>query len=80
MIWEHLQLPLHFSLGITGMWTSAVLCLFVSWPFFLSFKDLFIRERQTDRQAEGVAEGEGEVGSPWSRESDVGLDPRTLGS
>jgi len=24
--------------------------------------------------------GEEEVGSPWSREPDVGLDPRTLGS
>ena len=33
-------------------------------------------------QAGGVAggEGEGETGSPLSREADMGLDPRTLGS
>jgi len=40
-----------------------------------------LTERDTARegtQAEGVEEGE--AGSPPSREPDVGLDPRTLGS
>ena len=27
-----------------------------------------------------MQEGEGEADSPWSREFDAGLDPRTLGS
>jgi len=39
-----------------------------------------LTERDTARegtQAGGV--GEGEAGFPWSRESDAGLDPRTLG-
>jgi len=31
-------------------------------------------------QAGGAGEGEGEAGSPLSREPDAGLDPRTLGS
>jgi len=29
---------------------------------------------------EWQAKAEGEAGSPWSREPDAGLDPRTLGS
>ena len=48
--------------------------------FFLRFY-LFDTEKETARegtQAEGV--GEGEAGSPLSREPNVGLDPRTLGS
>ena len=36
-----------------------------------------MRERA---QAGGAAEGEGEAGSLLSREPDVGLNPRTLGS
>jgi len=36
-----------------------------------------VRERA---QAGGAAEGEGEAYSPLSREPDMGLDPRTLGS
>ena len=31
-------------------------------------------------QAGGIAKGEGEAGSPLSREPDGRLDPRTLGS
>ena len=46
--------------------------------FFLRFY-LFERERES-RQAGEAAEGEGEAGSPLSREPDVGLDPTTLGS
>lgn len=42
---------------------------------------LFDRERE-HAQVRGAAEGEGEgeAGSPLSREPNVGLDPRTLGS
>ena len=49
---------------------------------FLRFY-LFNREREIAHQrahAKGVAEGEGEAGSPLSRELDAGLDPRILGS
>ena len=41
------------------------------------------REREKERaheQREWQAEGEGEAGSPWSREPDIWLDPKTLGS
>ena len=38
---------------------------------------LFDREH---KQGERQAEREGEAGSPLSREPNVGLDPRTLGS
>ena len=51
--------------------------------FFKDFIYLFDRERERERahkQAERQAKGEGEEGSPLSREPDVGLDPRTLGS
>jgi len=41
--------------------------------FFKRFS-LFIHERQRESEAEG------EAGSPQSREPDVGLAPRTLGS
>ena len=66
---------------------------FLSFPFlsFLSFLSLslsfslkgfiYLFDRDKDRegtQAGGV--GEGEAGFPPSRESDVGLNPRTLGS
>ena len=37
------------------------------------------RERR-HKQAEWQAEAEGEAGFPPSKEPDVGLDPRTLGS
>jgi len=46
------------------------------------FKDfIYLAERETAR--EGTQAGrvrEGEAGFPQSREPDVGLDPRTLGS
>ena len=42
---------------------------------------LFDRERERERaQAGGAAEGEGEAGFPLSREPNMGLDPRNLGS
>ena len=38
-------------------------------------------ETKSEReQAGGAAEGEGEADSPLRRETDVGLDPRILGS
>ena len=36
--------------------------------------------REAGREREREREGEEESGSPLSREPDVGLDPRTLGS
>ena len=41
--------------------------------FFKDFIYLFVREREHKQE-------EGEAGFPLSREPDVGLDPRTLGS
>jgi len=40
------------------------------------------RERKIERAQAGEwqAEGEGEAGSPLSKEPDAGLNPRTLGS
>ena len=64
--------------------TSKNYCEFNSILFY--FKDfiyLFVRERESEsehRQTEWKAEAEGEAGSLWSKEPDVGLDPRTLGS
>jgi len=40
---------------------------------------LFLRESGR-AQAGGAAEGQGEAGSPQSKEPDVGLDPRPPGS
>ena len=39
-----------------------------------------MREREREHKQGGGVEAEGEAGSPLSREPDVGLDPRTLGS
>ena len=47
--------------------------------FFKIFTYLFDTERQR-AQAGVTAEGEAEVGSPLSKEPDVGLRPRTLRS
>ena len=38
---------------------------------------IYLTKREGAQAGEG-AKGEGEAGSPLSRESDVGLDPRTL--
>lgn len=38
------------------------------------------RERENEHKWGEGAEGEGEAGSPLSREPDVGLDLKTLGS
>jgi len=62
-----------------GVHTSFQISVFVF--FFLKILFLYLTERDTAReatQAGGV--GEGEAGFPPSREPDVGLDPRTLGS
>jgi len=45
---------------------------------FLRFY-LFYRERERKHKQRGGEEGEGETGSPLSREPKMGLDPRTLG-
>jgi len=45
--------------------------------FFLKIFCLFNGEREREhKQAERQTEGEGEAGSPLSREPDAGLDPR----
>jgi len=52
-----------------------------SFFFFLKILFIYLTEREIARagtQAGGV--GEGEAGFLLSREPDVGLDPRTLGS
>ena len=48
--------------------------------FFFYFKILFTYLRDTDSIREHRWGGEGEAGSPLSRETDAGLDPRSLGS
>jgi len=52
--------------------------------FFLKILLIYLRERVSKREREhklgGEAEGEGEADSPLSREPDVGLGLRTLGS
>jgi len=47
---------------------------------FLKRFYLFDRERHSERGNTSGGVGEGEAGSPQSREPDAGLDPRTLGS
>ena len=47
--------------------------------FFVLRFYIYLTERKR-AQAEGAAEGEGEAGSPLSRESDMKLDPKTQGS
>ena len=39
-----------------------------------------LRERETHNERQHKQGGEGEAGSPLSRKSDVGLDPRNLSS
>ena len=46
---------------------------------YVFIKILFIYLRE-HKQGEQPAEGEGEAGSPRSREPDAGLDPRIPGS
>jgi len=48
------------------------------WFFCLFFKDfIYLFDRESERAQAGVTvEGEGEAGSPPSREPDAGLDPR----
>ena len=60
------------------------MCLAIP-DFFFFLKILFIYQRERGgesehRQTEWQAEAEGEAGSPPSKEPNVGLDPRTLGS
>ena len=48
----------------------------ISFYYFIHLSD---RER-TKEHKQGKAEGKGEVGSLLGRETDMGLNPRTLGS
>ena len=49
--------------------------------FTLNFLKIYLFDRERERtQAGGVAEGEGEAGSPMSRDPNSGFQPRTLGS
>ena len=44
--------------------------------FWVNF--FFLQRVEEHKEREQQAEGEGEAGSPLSREPDVGLNPRTL--
>ena len=48
--------------------------------FLKDFIYLLLRERDREHKQGEEAEGEGEAGSPSSRELDMGLDFRALGS
>ena len=54
-----------------AMFSCVLLC-------FVKILFVYLRESEC-AQAGGEAEGEEEAGLPWRRESDMGLDPRTLG-
>jgi len=63
---------------------DSLVSLYFSHLLFLSlytfFKDyIYLFERERTRAGQGGAEGEGEAGSPLSRELGPGLDPRTPG-
>ena len=62
------------------LYVSIMICSMLFYFIFLILY-VFIWEREIVRESMswGV-EGEGEVGAPLSREPDVRLDPRTLGS
>jgi len=47
------------------------------YSIFGSLKIFFLFEREREKEC---TVGEGEAGSPLSKEPDVGLNPRTLGS
>ena len=49
-------------------------------PLFIDFLKniLFIYLREKEHKCGEGAEGEGEADSPWGREPDAGLNPRTL--
>ena len=59
-----------------------IACLELGTPltFILFFFRILFIYLTEHKQAEWQVEGEGEAGSPISREPDKGLDPRTLGS
>ena len=90
IIWPHLSNPLDFLSTIhscryhpAGERTDS-LCAKYTPSFFPSLlpsflKKLFERENDRDSEREYEWEGEGEVGSPVSREPNMGLDPRTPG-
>jgi len=59
-------------------------CLYGALPFFLFFFKilfiyLFVREQESEHK-QGEQQAEAEAGSLLSKEPDVGLYPRTLGS
>ena len=47
---------------------------------YIFLNDFIYLAEKSERAQVGLAEGGGEAGSPLSRESDAGLDPRTLRS
>ena len=60
---------------------SSLYWIILIFPTFFFFKVLFIYLTQREpKQRERQAEGEGEAGSPLSREANVGLEPRIPGS
>ena len=70
------------ELLVCSKWYQVELCFLLIifyFCFILIFKKNFIHLAE-HKQGEQQAKGDGEAGSPLSREPDVGLDPSTLGS
>ena len=68
-----------FSKGEILLYIFIIFCFKILF-IFLTF--IYLRDRVSEIEREGVrreTEGEGETGSPLSREPNVGLDPGTLG-
>ena len=58
-------------------------CFDPTFIYFLKILIIYLTERECvhkHKWGEWQAEGEGEADSPWSREPDAELDPKTLGS
>ena len=70
------------SHSVTNPWqpvissVSLLFCHYFKYFVYLTYRKRM--HKQGEQEAEG--EGQGEAGSPLSREPDAGLNPRTLGS
>ena len=67
------------DMGVKFYENGITLYIYSSITFFFKKKVLFIYLREIEREREITGE-EGQAGSPLSREPNMGLDPRALGS